>query len=1013
MFTPELLGRDTASATLCSLVRGGGFALVTGEAGIGKTSLVSAVAAETGALVLTGACWGDAGVPDRWPWVQVSRALRAAATPAEWAAAAPALEALLGEREPAAFPLADALTGLLTTLAARTPVLLVLEDLHWADAASVALLEFVVQHSARTPLAIVATYRDGEVNDPGHPLAGTLPALSAKAVQLPLGGLNEQAVGELIQRTTGLDPEAELVTRIHRRTEGNPFFVEQTARLWQGGSSLDTLDPGITALLRRRLSRLPEQVVDLLGSVAILGRSAHRDLLAALHPGLPVARLLDQALVARLIRAEGEQVRFQHELLRDTVRSGLSTPAERHAAVIRAEIAHELLMPAELAHHAHHGAAALPSAEVLRHQLRAAQDATARFAFDEAARHYRNALPHARETERNRVQLHLGESAHLAGERGTARAAFRTAMATARDLDDPDLLTRTALTLTWLTRHDSADPDQLAFIRETHARLLPGSPAEDDQTAGALARHAADLARQAGDDNALRFALFNYLGFLWSMDTVHTRLDLTTELLELAQRTQDEDLAFEATAWRAGAYLELGDPAHLANHRRLLAMAERSGLPVHRHEAEVTQCLLATLRGDFTAARAHADQARGIGDQPYFTAADLWTVHRAAIAVRQGDLTDLDRVLAGRDPRFMPLLDGLSATRRGDLATATRLLAEEGTPSRWSTALWLRLRVETALLSGDPDRLAELHAELLPQADRWAITGTVVLEAPVRTWLAKLSTAMGDWPQATAHAEAALAAATTLGARPWAAEARADLAHALLAQGEPSGTALLAEAEQEAAGLGMTLPQPVAAPPRDHTAPAAGPAHAGHPSDPAPAPAPAPDNVFRRSPTGWQLTFAGHTTHLPDAKGLQDLHHLLNAPDREAPAVHLLSPGATTPALGSDPVLDDTAKAAYRTRLAALDQEIEDTLDDARAERLERERQALIDELRAATGLLGRSRRLGDEAERARKAVTNRIRDTLRRLDSSHPELAAHLRASVFTGSICRYRPATPVTWRL
>ena len=120
--------------------------------------------------------------------------------------------------------------------------------------------------------------------------------------------------------------------------------------------------------------------------------------------------------------------------------------------------------------------------------------------------------------------------------------------------------------------------------------------------------------------------------------------------------------------------------------------------------------------------------------------------------------------------------------------------------------------------------------------------------------------------------------------------------------------------------------------------------------------------------------------------------------------------------LGGDPVLDDEAKARYKRRLTDLDDEIDRAAlrdDSGRADRLVRERDALLAELRAAAGLAGRTRRLGDEAERARKAVTARIRDTLRKLDDRHPDLAGHLRATVSTGATCIYSPAEPTTWAL
>ncbi|MGK5631271.1 hypothetical protein ACSNOD_22845, partial [Streptomyces sp. URMC 123] len=174
--------------------------------------------------------------------------------------------------------------------------------------------------------------------------------------------------------------------------------------------------------------------------------------------------------------------------------------------------------------------------------------------------------------------------------------------------------------------------------------------------------------------------------------------------------------------------------------------------------------------------------------------------------------------------------------------------------------------------------------------------------------------------------------------------------------------------------------------------------------------------VFRREGDVWRLSYAGRTVHLPDAKGLRDLRVLLSRPGTDVPAVRLLDPagGDTVVAArsaGGDPVLDDEAKARYRRRLESLDEEIDRAAaggDDERAAAYDRERAALLRELRAATGLGGRSRRLGDEAERARKTVTARIRDALRRLETRHPELAAHLRASVSTGSSCGYHPVGP-----
>ena len=121
-------------------------------------------------------------------------------------------------------------------------------------------------------------------------------------------------------------------------------------------------------------------------------------------------------------------------------------------------------------------------------------------------------------------------------------------------------------------------------------------------------------------------------------------------------------------------------------------------------------------------------------------------------------------------------------------------------------------------------------------------------------------------------------------------------------------------------------------------------------------------------------------------------------------------------ALGADPVLDDRARAAYRTRLARLDEELAEAdthYDIERSARLAAERDALIDELTYAAGLGGRRRRMGDVTERARTTVTARIRDAIGRIERVHPELGRHLRASIVTGARCSYRPAETVRWSI
>jgi hypothetical protein len=147
---------------------------------------------------------------------------------------------------------------------------------------------------------------------------------------------------------------------------------------------------------------------------------------------------------------------------------------------------------------------------------------------------------------------------------------------------------------------------------------------------------------------------------------------------------------------------------------------------------------------------------------------------------------------------------------------------------------------------------------------------------------------------------------------------------------------------------------------------------------------------------------------------MHDLALLLAAPGRSVPVGELI--GQVVPATGADDVLDATARAAYKARLTDLETEIDEAEaagDLGRAELARTEREFLIHELAAATGLGGRARRLGDETEKARKTVTARIRHTIGRIARVHPELGEHLETSIRTGTQCSYQPSGPIGWQL
>ncbi|MEV0388427.1 AAA family ATPase [Nonomuraea sp. NPDC050643] len=1168
-----LIGRERPAALLRGAVERalsshGALVLVTGEAGIGKSALVATAAEEAvrgGARLLSGACWEGEGAPGYWPWVQVVRRLAPGATP----------QALAGA-DGEAFQLYDAVTGLLVEASRERPVVVVLEDLHWADAASLRLLEFVVRHAWFERLLVLGTYRDAEVDGPL-----SLP-LEAKATTLSLTGLDREGVGRLVARTTGVPPGDDLISEIHQRTGGNPFFVEQTARLWQGGSPLATIPPGVGAAVRRRLSRLPAEVLEVLRMAAVLGReftatslttalpsTTHPPTTAPSHtagsrttsrtattdspvtssphttdspttaqtvttdspatapvhategpatalspppdallsdaalsdtslawasassvwastpdgigssdtegpgPLLPgssspgqalaatatstatatttlnvrVLRALDQAVSAKLVTSLGsDRYAFVHDLVRETLYAELDPAGARarHSAALRAL---EHALPAIRAHHAY--LAAVPDAPDLL--LAAAKDAEARLADEEAVGHYRRALELTPESEpRRRVTLglDLGVAQHRTGDTAAGVRTLEAAITITRRLGTPDLLAITALKL-----HELCYAGQRRwtdFVHEAHhhlSRLTPTQPAENPQPAAdqhpspeprprdatsrpaspepgpddavhwhssaetrppdagerldvaarQLSVVAADLARRDKDDEALGFSLLARLGVIWGPGTTAERLAITEELSAVASRTRDPQLELTARSWRVGALLELGDPRSLTEQRAFVARAEGSGLALFQHEATVLKAMFATLTGRFDEVGAHIDAAYHLGEQPGIGRRELRWMQRWSAALLRGRFDVADDVLAEMEqagsPHF-PLYHGVTQVQRGDGGEAAmRRLAEIMAAGeqylRWMAPLWLRFQAQAAALSKDPVLCEHARAAIEPFIGQWGVTATVAVEGPYAHWAAVLDAAQGRWDAAIDGFTSAYRAADRLGARPWSIESRARLAEALQARGDDAAT-LIEQVEREAVALGMRVRLP-----RQGA------------------------NDFRFDGEVWTLTFAGRTVHLPDSKGLADLRILLNRPGTDVSAVELLNPSGgeaviAARSMGGDDVLDEEARTRYRRRLELLDEEIDRSVelgDDHRAAALDSERQALLDELRTAAGLAGRPRRLGDEAERARKAVTNRIRNTLRQLDQRHPELAAHLRTSLSTGATCRYQPATEVRW--
>jgi TolB-like protein len=171
-------------------------------------------------------------------------------------------------------------------------------------------------------------------------------------------------------------------------------------------------------------------------------------------------------------------------------------------------------------------------------------------------------------------------------------------------------------------------------------------------------------------------------------------------------------------------------------------------------------------------------------------------------------------------------------------------------------------------------------------------------------------------------------------------------------------------------------------------------------------------NIFRKEGALWMVCFEHEVAHVTEMRGLLDISQLLARPGEEMHCLALSGQPADT-GRGVE-VLDEQAKRAYRHRLREIEAELaeaESDNDSGRAGRMEEERERLLDEMRKATGLAGRDRKMGDSAERSRTAVTWRIRHAIKKLKAAHPALARHLGHSIKTGVFCSYTPEKETRW--
>ena len=857
-------GREAAGARLHEVfarVRSGErcVALVTGEAGIGKTRLLAEfahVARALGALVLYGRCEEEPATPYQ-PFAEALAPFPVREVLAE------GLEDLTAGRpgEPGSNPEADrarmfdAVAELLEELAARRPLVLALDDLHWADRSTLLLVCRLATRPQRVPLLLLGSVRDAELG-PGHPLTDSLAAIrrDRPVARVVLHGLDEAAVAAVVEALTGTLPDPATARALRERTGGNPFFVRELAQHARMGGDAVALPEGVRDVVAARAGRLPEGARRLLELAAVASAEFDAELVRAAtgEPEETVLDALDDALRAGFLTefAGGGRLAFAHALVRDALVGQLSAARRaylhrRIADVLaeRAERAPERWL-APLAHHALAGAVADPET-ALAYALDAARQAVERLAWEDAVelleragRLARDRAGHPRLAE---VLVALGEARLRAGETDRARMAFEEAVRLAREKRRADLFARAVLGAAGLgVTIVAVDEPLVALLEEALERLgldqaslrvrvlsrlaiaLAYAPAEARRRA--LVEEAVAAARPLADPGALAVALTASHVVHWAPERLGVRLAAADELVALGERSGDPEIELHGRHWRVVDLLERGDVASAADEIRVYERrAAEARLPAFSWYVPAWRAALAGYRGELAAARRLAQEAHAQATQVRDENADPvlrsnhYTLHVVEEAWHEVDLDYLRARIESPAGRSYRAYLALCLAELGNLDAARALLDEavaeglERMPRDANLVIGLEQLAEASAAVGH----AECAAEVVPLLERFAdrmvvcVRATGLVGSAARP-LGRALAAAGRTDEAVDVLEAAVAADRTRGGIPLASKAQRYLAETLLARGAPGDAAkacaLLAEAVATADRLGLAEP---------------------------------------------------------------------------------------------------------------------------------------------------------------------------------------------------------------
>lgn len=842
------VGRDVPLARLAvaqsNAARGqGSLVLVSGEAGIGKSRLVEAaatIAQHAGMVVTRGCCVDDPGCPPLWPWLRLAR---------PWPIlhqllsqqADPLTQTLLAERFQLFVSIADALVQ----LAEPAGLVVVLEDLQWADRTSLLLLRHLTNELATSRLLVLATSRE----QPFGPLHDLLPELlrGDQVEQLPLGGLSTDDVQDWFGQVAELAPKRELAAVLHEQTRGNALMIRMlsdalTASYDDVGSDADAVQrlvrtrPDLRALVAARVHRLSPDSRRIIEAASVLGERLHADLLSRVttRASSEVAALLDEAVAGGVLTprtGSGADLDFAHALVRDAVYEGLpfSTRADLHrrAAIALAE------SPGPgssslVAAHWQRSSDPHAIAKAGRWWAAAAREAQHVHAYDEAADAADRALECVRAAGVGRVGLAsaLLQAAEARFATGRIDQSLTDCLSELADLGeragDAELVAAAGLVIQGigtaeinrisrqicnraltLLEHEATPAAAQQVLRARLLAQVAVSAAEDEggPLAAELSLTALQAADSAGDPEAILEALAARHIAICVPSQVVERVALGRRAVALAAASHRPMAEIWGHLWLADAALQLGSLSELDLELEAIdRVARLRGSALARWHSLRLRATYAALLGDFVAAREHNTAARDLATaMGHHQAASLFFAFLAQLAVVRGDGSESalsEHTI--RDAPDMPLVQismALSFAQNGEedraraaIETYRHLPATFPVGTRWAPTLGT-LGMAAVLLQ-DAELAGACYVKLRSLAHYYEAdgSGAVFCHGALARPIGDLALAAGRPDDAVGHYSDAIAMNQRIGARPFVALSRLGLATALAQQQRPNLT---------------------------------------------------------------------------------------------------------------------------------------------------------------------------------------------------------------------------------